>query len=159
MQVRSLAWEDPLEEGRATHSRILAWRIPGTEKPGRLQSIGSHRVGHDSSDLARLHSLICRRPTAWEAYGLWTFCFHFKPETQDRWIRLGVPTPGVQLLQGLLTACPDFPGTAPIQAKTSALQGMLFLHLHPLPFLESGWATSSLSSHETWTEYSKLYWL
>ena len=36
----------------ATHSSVLAWRIPGTEEPGRLQSMGSHRVGHDCSDLA-----------------------------------------------------------------------------------------------------------
>ena len=41
------AWVDPLEEGMATHSSILAWRIPGTEEPGGLQSMGSHRVGHD----------------------------------------------------------------------------------------------------------------
>ena len=41
-----LGQEDPLEEGMATHSSILAWRIPWTEKPGRLQSIGSQRVGH-----------------------------------------------------------------------------------------------------------------
>ena len=40
MQVRSLGEEDPLEEGTATHSSILAWRIPWTEEPGRLQSIG-----------------------------------------------------------------------------------------------------------------------
>ena len=39
--VRSLSWEDPLEEGMATHSSILAWEIPGTEEPGRLQSMGS----------------------------------------------------------------------------------------------------------------------
>ena len=39
MQVRSLSWEDPLEEGMATHSIILAWKIPGTEEPGRLQFI------------------------------------------------------------------------------------------------------------------------
>ena len=42
--VRSLGWEDPLEEGMATHSSILAWRIPWTEEPGRLQSLGSQRV-------------------------------------------------------------------------------------------------------------------
>ena len=41
MQVPSLGWEDPLEEGMATHSTILAWKIPWTEKPGRLQSVGS----------------------------------------------------------------------------------------------------------------------
>ena len=39
--------EDPLEEGMATHASILAWRIPRTEEPGGLQTIGSHRVGHD----------------------------------------------------------------------------------------------------------------
>ena len=39
--------EDPLEKGMATHSSILAWRIPWTEEPGRLRSIGSQRVGHD----------------------------------------------------------------------------------------------------------------
>ena len=46
-QVRSLGWEDPLGKGMATHSSILAWRIPWTEEPGGLQSMGSQRVGHD----------------------------------------------------------------------------------------------------------------
>ena len=46
-RVRSLGQEDPLEEEMATHSSILAWRIPWTEKPGRLQSMGSQKVGHD----------------------------------------------------------------------------------------------------------------
>ena len=45
--VRSLGWEDPLEESKATHSGILAWRIPWTEEPGKLQSMGSHRVRHN----------------------------------------------------------------------------------------------------------------
>ena len=45
--VRSLGWEDLLEEGMATHSSILAWRIPWTEETGRLQSMGLQRVGHD----------------------------------------------------------------------------------------------------------------
>ena len=45
--VRSLGQEDPLEEGMATHSSILAWEIPQTEEPGGLQSMGSQRVGHD----------------------------------------------------------------------------------------------------------------
>ena len=40
-------WEDPLEKGKATHSSILAWRIPWTEEPARLQSMGLPRVGHD----------------------------------------------------------------------------------------------------------------
>ena len=45
--VRSLGREDPLEKEMVTHSSILAWRIPWTEKPGRLQSMGLQRVGHD----------------------------------------------------------------------------------------------------------------
>ena len=45
--VQSPGWEDPLEEGMATHSSILAWRIPWTEEPGRLQPMGSQRVRHD----------------------------------------------------------------------------------------------------------------
>ena len=44
--VRSLAQEDPLEMGMATHFSILAWRTPWTEEPGRLQSMGSQRFGH-----------------------------------------------------------------------------------------------------------------
>ena len=45
--VPSLGREDPLEKEKATHSSILAWRIPWTEEPGGLQSMGSQRVGHD----------------------------------------------------------------------------------------------------------------
>ena len=47
IHFRSLAWEDPLENTVATHSSILAWKIPWTEEPGRLQSMGSQRVRHD----------------------------------------------------------------------------------------------------------------
>ena len=46
-RFQSLGWEDPLEKEMATHSSILAWRIPWTEEPGPLQSTGSQRVGHD----------------------------------------------------------------------------------------------------------------
>ena len=46
-QVQSLGWEDPLEKGMATHSSILAWRIPWTEEIGRLQSMGLQTVEHD----------------------------------------------------------------------------------------------------------------
>ena len=52
MWVRSLGQEDSLEEGVATHSSILAWRMPWTEEPGGLQSIGLQKVGHNCSDLA-----------------------------------------------------------------------------------------------------------
>ena len=59
MQVLSLGWEDPLEEGMAAHSNILAWRIPWTEEPGGLQSIGSQRAGRDWATeraCARVHT-------------------------------------------------------------------------------------------------------
>ena len=45
--VESLGWGDPLEKAMTTYSSVLAWRIPWTEEPGRLQSMGSQRVGHD----------------------------------------------------------------------------------------------------------------
>ena len=55
--VWSLGQEDPLEMGLTTHSSLLAWRIPWTEKPGGLQSIGSQRVRHDWNDLAHTHAM------------------------------------------------------------------------------------------------------
>ena len=45
--VRALGWEDPLEKGMAIHSRTIAWKIPWTEEPGRLQAMGLQRVRHD----------------------------------------------------------------------------------------------------------------
>ena len=51
MRVRSLGQEDPREEGKTTHSGILAWRVPWTEEPGGLWSMGSQRVKHDWSNL------------------------------------------------------------------------------------------------------------
>ena len=54
--VRDMDWEDLLEEGMATHFSLLAWRIPWTEEPGSLQSVMSHRVRHDWSDLACTHA-------------------------------------------------------------------------------------------------------
>ena len=47
IRIQSLGWEDPLEKGMAIHSSILVWEIPRVEEPGRLQSKGSERVGHD----------------------------------------------------------------------------------------------------------------
>jgi len=56
VQVQSLGGEDPLKEEMATHSSILAWKIPWTEKPGGLQFIGSPRVRHNWSDFAHTHT-------------------------------------------------------------------------------------------------------
>ena len=58
MQVRSLGWEDPLEEGVATHSSILAWRTPWTEEPGGLQSMGSQRARHERVVNMHIHTQI-----------------------------------------------------------------------------------------------------
>ena len=51
-QVQSLGWGDPLEEGMSTHSNILAWKIPWTEEPGGLESLGSQRARHSWRDWA-----------------------------------------------------------------------------------------------------------
>ena len=59
MQVQFLGQENPLEEGMAAHSDILAWRMPRTEEPGGLQSMGSQRVRHDSGDLAYTRCWMC----------------------------------------------------------------------------------------------------
>ena len=58
-QIRSLGWEDPLEEGMETHSSILAWEIPWTEEPGGLRSVWSQRVRHDwaHTQLTHTHKL------------------------------------------------------------------------------------------------------
>ena len=87
--VQSLGQEDPLEKGTATHSSIPAWRIPRTEKPGRLQSIGSQRVGHDWSGLARMNTW------AEKVMSRWQRCGHF-------WAEWGIKSgnPGSRMLRG-----------------------------------------------------------
>ena len=71
MRVPSLSQEDPLEEGMATHSSILARRIPWTEEPGRLQLMGSAGVRHDSSDFAHTHlAQVTPRALLLQALGL-----------------------------------------------------------------------------------------
>ena len=73
--VRFLGWEDPLEKGMATHSRILAWRIPWTEEPGRLQSIKWQRVGHDrATKHACTHGIITD--------------FYFDPDIEGEYVNL-----------------------------------------------------------------------
>ena len=57
-RVWSLGWEDPLEDGMATHSSILAWRIQWTEEPGGLQSTGSQKAGHDWVTNTHAHNIV-----------------------------------------------------------------------------------------------------
>ena len=58
--VQSMGWEDLLVKEMATHSSIFAWKIPWMEEPGRLQSMGSKRVGHDSATPLQLHVVKAR---------------------------------------------------------------------------------------------------
>ena len=64
-RVQSLGWEDPLEKGMATHSSILTWRIPWTQEPGGLQSMGSQRAD-TTEQLTHTHSA----SYAWTTFGL-----------------------------------------------------------------------------------------
>ena len=63
-QVQSLGWEDLLEKEMATPSGILAWKIPWTEEPGRLHSMGSQRVGHDSATSFSFSDLVSHPTSA-----------------------------------------------------------------------------------------------
>ena len=101
-QVQSLGQEDSLEEGMAIHSSILVWRIPWTEDPGGLQSIGSQRVKHDWSDLACTHAdhkYCCQNSDL----GIWLFtlsslfCYTcrflpFVPQFCARWLDCSAAT-------------------------------------------------------------------
>ena len=73
-QFRSLGWENTLEEDMATHSSIVAWRIPWAEEPGRLPSMGSQRVGHDLATQEQQQQQIRQRRmgTRW-----FLMCFYF----------------------------------------------------------------------------------
>ena len=71
MWIWSLGWEAPPEKGMATHSSTLAWRIPGTEEPGGLQSTGSQRVRHDWSDVAHTQELASGQRSGMMEHPLW----------------------------------------------------------------------------------------
>ena len=75
MQVRFLGQEDPLEEEMATHDSILAWRIPWTEEPGRLESMELQKVKHD---FATEHS--CKHPFMWLRHALLVFVLIYLSE-------------------------------------------------------------------------------
>ena len=91
MHVPPLGREGPLEKGMATHSSILAWRIPWTEEPGGLQSMGSHRVRHDWSDLAYMHT-----PT----HACTQACPPWEGAWADLWGREELIGPGLKTVAG-----------------------------------------------------------
>ena len=81
--VQSLDWKDPLEEGMATHSSILAWRIPWTEAPGGIETTGSQRVGHDWVTKLTVCFILCEfyhskqhlKKHIYVLRGIWKFFF------------------------------------------------------------------------------------
>ena len=84
--VGSLGHEDPLEEGMATHSSILAWRIPWTEEPGGQQSLGSQRVRHDWSNLTYTHHGSSTK--SWRPQGLQSLWHGWKSgSTLETWVK------------------------------------------------------------------------
>ena len=74
--VQSLGWEDPMEKEMAAHSSILAWKIPRTEEPGRLQSMGLQRVGHDWT--TNTHTFLKKQQNIdWRQHHLLQMIIHF----------------------------------------------------------------------------------
>ena len=87
--VQSLGPEDPLEEGTAVHSSILAWRIPWSEEPGRLQSMWSQRVGHDwGTNHNTAHSPFIYSPPHPRVRGLPSYPSHgWKHHSTKKWLK------------------------------------------------------------------------
>ena len=78
MRVRSLCWEDPLEEEVATHTSFLAWRIPWTEEPGTLQSIGSQELDTDYLIPPNMFTFYVLFRTELVRFNSYLFLFTFK---------------------------------------------------------------------------------
>ena len=140
--VRSLGQEEALEKEMATHSSILAWRIPWIEEPGRPQSIGSQRVGHDRRDLARMHGestgvlflMLCHMPL-----------FHWAiPGCLRSRVCLSPPGSSVHLSTGF--SRPEYwsmlpfppPGDLPSQGSNSHLLHLLHWKASSLTLAPSG---------------------
>ena len=110
--VQSLGWEDPLEEGMAIHSSILAWRIPRTEQTGRLQSMGSQRVRNDwvtiistHSSNIRLHMSTQCSFMSWEYINMSPWFFLTRPWVSDQRSSFMPSTFRFLQLESLLLLC------------------------------------------------------
>ena len=128
MEVRSLHREDPLEEGMAIHSSILAWRIPWTEEPGGLQSIGLQRVRQDWDDSAHMH-------TREECQGQNRGNVSITPRVRRRWPGVGehqnkAAVPSGALGEGGWLINWDFPSSTFYQ---KGLSRVLFMREHREP--------------------------
>ena len=85
-QVWFQSWKDSLEKGIATHSHILAWRIPWTEEPGELQSMGSQRVGHNWAPNTHIFLLTSRKTNCSNFYSL--YFERIKQDQRINWPKL-----------------------------------------------------------------------
>ena len=127
--VRYLGWEDPLKKEMVTHSSTLAWRIPWTEKPGRLQSTGSQRVGHNwatSLDWTGLHwvlaCLLCSHLSLQLEFNLGEtyFIWIFRTLDRQQW-EMNAAT-AAKLLQSCPTLCDPRDGSPPGTPVPGVLQ-------------------------------------
>ena len=84
--VRSLGWEDPLKKGTATHSSILAWKIPRTKEPGRLQTMGLPRVGHDWATFTSVFWTLPFYMYGWEAVAFWELQYSWIGDPYWPWV-------------------------------------------------------------------------
>ena len=166
MQVQYLGQESPLKEGMATHSSILAWKIPWTEEPGGLQSIGSQRVGHDWSDLAIMHDhshpfgsfCLLLSPEIWFYrsllnlfYPLWLISF----STHYDWVLcypLNCSFPSTSVSLSLLLAWSSALLNCPVRVFSAAWKHIQVSHPRKCPLdskLATGWG---------WSAFNKFLW-
>ena len=103
-QVWSLGWQDPLEKGIASHSSILSWRIPWTEKPGKLEYTGSQRLRHDWATNTFTCFSLSRSSHPFGPQVASNFCFqlHFQSGGSMKFVVLRLLLPGVTFLRGCL---------------------------------------------------------
>ena len=138
-QIWSLGWEDPLEEGMATHSSILAWRIPWTEEPGGAQSIGSQRVGNSWSERAHTpcHRYLMKLVSL--MYGIFLKCWQ-TPAIKIRGYRENLTSN--QTAGSCLQILKQFKGTSCDRHKLTAFllkDQIFFFQFTCLHLGETGW--------------------
>ena len=134
-RIQSTGQEDPLKDEMATHSSILAWRIPWTEKPGELQSMGSQRVEHDLATKQLLFS----SPTKWNPLAQKHFWKIFWKRSSQRKSCLQKPTSGMHLFPG---------GEGPLMACGLCALGLLHFYLQTSSSLPCHLVKRSLWSSE-----------
>ena len=134
--VQSLGRKDPLEEGMATHSSILAWRTPMDREPGgRLQSIGQHRVRHDWSDLAHTMSSASSEPRRKDKAKTWMCRQDSDSQSQTgvRFVVTECSKPPAEMLSMPLTPCMKKHVSCSTRNKT-VCNSVLFWTLCFIPF-------------------------